>query len=39
MLETLDGRYELATEMRQEKPLHVSVEIAGMIRAGASENT
>ena len=37
--ETLDGRYELATEIRLEMPLHVSVETAGLIRAGVSKNT
>ena len=39
MLEMLDGRYELATEIRLEVPLHVSVETAGLIRAGVSKNT
>ena len=39
MLETLDGRYELATEIRLEMPLQVSVETAGLIRAGVSENS
>ena len=37
--EMLDGRYELATEIRLEVPLHVSVETAGLIRAGVSKNT
>ena len=39
MLETLDGRYERATEIRLEMPLHVSDVTAGLIRAGVSENT
>ena len=39
MLETLDGRYELATEIRLEMPLHVSDVTAGLIRAGVSKNT
>ena len=39
MLETLDGRYELATEIRLEMPLQISVETAGLIRAGVSKNT
>ena len=37
MLETLDGRYERATEIRLEMPLHVSVVTAGLIRAGVSQ--
>ena len=37
--ETLDGRYERATEIRLETPLHVSVVTAGLIRAGVSKNT
>ena len=36
--ERLDGRYELATEIRLETPLQVSVETAGLIRAGVSPN-
>ena len=39
MLETLDGRYELATEIRLETPLQVSDVTAGLIRAGVSKNT
>ena len=39
MLETLDGRHELATEIRLVVPLHVSVETAGLIRVGVSKNT
>ena len=37
MLETLDGRYELATEIRLEMPLHVSDVTVGLIRAGVSQ--
>ncbi len=37
--ERLDGRYELATEIRLETPLQVSVETAGLIRDGVSENS
>ena len=39
MLETLDGRYELSTEIRLEMPLHVSDVTVGLIRAGVSKNT
>ena len=37
--ETLDGRYERATEIRLETPWHVSVVTAGLIRDGVSKNT
>ena len=35
MLETLDGRHDLATEIRLEMPFQVSVVTVGLIRAGS----
>ena len=38
MLETLDGRHELATEIRLEMPFHASDVTVRLIRAEVSEN-